>query len=175
MARIADGGVSSSGFFLQAHRMNEPSKFKEQTLCRKPFWSAPFAPVCRAPKGALSTDPSRRPGRIALRGALDRIPELDRAEIDDVILGCAQPEGEQVGTLPAGRPCARVCRMRFRRNRQHALSSALKPLRVADLRIRGRRPGSGGGRSGIDEPAAHGRPETQPQSRGWQSIIPLPC
>jgi acetyl-CoA acyltransferase len=31
----------------------------------------------------------------AIRGALDRVPGLDASEIDDVILGCAQPEGEQ--------------------------------------------------------------------------------
>jgi acetyl-CoA acyltransferase len=41
---------------------------------------------------------------------LDRVPNLDKAEIDDVILGCAQPEGEQgwniarMAALRAGLP-----------------------------------------------------------------------
>src|ERR1039458_3351534 len=52
-------------------------------------------PVGRAPKGALSTTRPDDLAALAVRGALDRIPELDKAEIDDVILGCAQPEGEQ--------------------------------------------------------------------------------
>src|ERR1035438_7950854 len=57
--------------------------------------SAVRTPVGRAPKGALSTTRPDDLGALALRGALDRIPDLNRAEIDDVILGCAQPEGEQ--------------------------------------------------------------------------------
>src|SRR5580698_9526234 len=57
--------------------------------------SAVRTPVGRAPKGALSTTRPDDLAAIALRGVLDKIPVLDRAEIDDVILGCAQPEGEQ--------------------------------------------------------------------------------
>jgi acetyl-CoA acyltransferase len=52
-------------------------------------------PVGRAPKGALSTTRPDDLAAIALRGALNRVPGLDVREIDDVILGCAQPEGEQ--------------------------------------------------------------------------------
>ena len=52
-------------------------------------------PVGRAPKGALSTTRPDDLAALAMRGALDRTPELDVREIDDVILGCAQPEGEQ--------------------------------------------------------------------------------
>jgi acetyl-CoA acyltransferase len=57
--------------------------------------SAVRTPVGRAPKGALSTSRPDDLAAIALNGALERIPALDRAEVDDVILGCAQPEGEQ--------------------------------------------------------------------------------
>src|SRR5271165_5476763 len=57
--------------------------------------SAVRTPVGRAPKGALSTTRPDDLAATALNGALDRVPELNRAEIDDVILGCAQPEGEQ--------------------------------------------------------------------------------
>src|SRR5664279_5768527 len=57
--------------------------------------SAVRTPVGRAPKGALSTTRPDDLAAIALNGALQRIPALDKAEVDDVILGCAQPEGEQ--------------------------------------------------------------------------------
>jgi len=99
--------------------------------------SAVRTPVGRAPKGALSTTRPDDLAALAVRGALDRIPELDRAEIDDVILGCAQPEGEQGwniarwAALRAGLPVEvpgvtvnRLC------------SSGLEAIAVADLRIR---------------------------------------
>jgi acetyl-CoA acyltransferase len=57
--------------------------------------SAVRTPVGRAPKGALSTTRSDDLAATALRAALDRTPGLEAAEIDDVILGCAMPEGEQ--------------------------------------------------------------------------------
>jgi acetyl-CoA acyltransferase len=88
--------------------------------------------------GSLS---STRPDDLAacvLNAALERVPSLDRAEIDDVILGCAQPEGEQgwnigrFATLRAGLPVSvpgvtvnRLC------------ASGLEALALADLRIRG--------------------------------------
>jgi acetyl-CoA acyltransferase len=57
--------------------------------------SAVRTPVGRAPKGALSTTRPDDLAALAVIGALDKIPALERSEIDDVILGCAQPEGEQ--------------------------------------------------------------------------------
>lgn len=57
--------------------------------------SAVRTPVGRAPKGSLSTTRPDDLAATALSSALDRVPGLDRAEIDDVILGCAQPEAEQ--------------------------------------------------------------------------------
>lgn len=47
---------------------------------------------------------------IAIKGALERVPQLDPEEIEDVILGCAMPEGEQgmnvarIASLRAGLP-----------------------------------------------------------------------
>jgi acetyl-CoA acyltransferase len=47
---------------------------------------------------------------VAIKGALERVPELDPNEIEDVILGCAMPEGEQgmnvarIASLRAGLP-----------------------------------------------------------------------
>ena len=52
-------------------------------------------PVGRAPKGALSTTRPDDLAATAINGALARVPALDKSAIDDVILGCAQPEGEQ--------------------------------------------------------------------------------
>jgi acetyl-CoA acyltransferase len=100
--------------------------------------SAVRTPVGRAPKGALSTTRPDDLAATALGGALDRVPELDRAEIDDVILGCAQPEGEQgwniarMAVLRAGLsvdiPGVTVNRL---------CSSGLEAITLADLRIRG--------------------------------------
>jgi acetyl-CoA acyltransferase len=57
--------------------------------------SAVRTPVGRAPKGALSTTRPDDLAAIAIGAALARVPALDKSEIEDVILGCAQPEGEQ--------------------------------------------------------------------------------
>lgn len=51
--------------------------------------------VGKAPKGILRTT---RPDELAatvMAGVLDSLPQLDRVEIEDVILGCAMPEAEQ--------------------------------------------------------------------------------
>ncbi|MDR3737847.1 MAG: acetyl-CoA C-acyltransferase [Terracidiphilus sp.] len=99
--------------------------------------SAVRTPIGRAPKGALSTTRPDDLAATALSGALDRVPGLDRAEIDDVILGCAQPEGEQgfnIGRfaalraqLPVSVPGATVNRL---------CASGLEAIALADLRIR---------------------------------------
>ncbi len=57
--------------------------------------SAVRTPVGRAPKGALSTTRPDDLAALAVGAALGRVPGLERGEIEDVILGCAQPEGEQ--------------------------------------------------------------------------------
>jgi acetyl-CoA acyltransferase len=51
--------------------------------------------VGRAYKGSLRTVRPDDMGGAVIKAALDRVPQLDRAEIDDVIIGCAMPEGEQ--------------------------------------------------------------------------------
>ena len=99
--------------------------------------SAVRTPVGRAPKGALATTRPDDLAALALSAALDRIPALDRAEVDDVILGCAQPEGEQGwdiarwAVLRAGLsveiPGVTVNRL---------CSSGLEAIALADLRIR---------------------------------------
>ena len=66
--------------------------------------------VGKAPKGTLSV---MRPDELAasvIKGALARVPGLELSSIDDVILGCAMPEGEQglnvarIASLRAGIP-----------------------------------------------------------------------
>jgi acetyl-CoA acyltransferase len=99
--------------------------------------SAVRTPVGRAPKGALSTTRPDDLAALALNAALDQVPGLEKSEIDDVILGCAQPEGEQgwniarMSALRAGFPVEipgvtvnRLC------------SSGLEAIALADLRIR---------------------------------------
>ncbi|TMZ42586.1 acetyl-CoA C-acyltransferase, partial [Klebsiella pneumoniae] len=51
--------------------------------------------VAKARRGSLK---DTRPDDFAaavVKGLLDSVPELDPGEIDDVIIGCAFPEGEQ--------------------------------------------------------------------------------
>jgi acetyl-CoA acyltransferase len=95
--------------------------------------SAVRTPIGRAPKGTRPDDLAA----IALKAALDRVPGLDKAEVEDVILGCAQPEGEagfnmaRFAALRAGLPIEvpgvtvnRLC------------SSGLEAIALADMRIR---------------------------------------
>jgi acetyl-CoA acyltransferase len=99
--------------------------------------SAVRTPVGRAPKGALATTRPDDLAAIALSGALGRVPGLDKAEVEDVILGCAQPEGEagfnmaRFAALRAGLPIEvpgvtvnRLC------------SSGLEAIALGDMRIR---------------------------------------
>jgi acetyl-CoA acyltransferase len=57
--------------------------------------SAVRTPVGKAPRGTLKTTRPDDLGAIAVKGALARVPTLDLKTIDDVIIGCAMPEGEQ--------------------------------------------------------------------------------
>jgi acetyl-CoA acyltransferase len=72
--------------------------------------SAVRTAVGKAPKGTLSVMRPDELAATAIKGALDRVPQLDAASIDDVILGCAMPEGEQglnvarIASLRAGIP-----------------------------------------------------------------------
>jgi len=99
--------------------------------------SAIRTPVGRAPKGALATTRPDDLAAAALSGALERVPQLDKREIDDVILGCAQPEAEQGfnvarfaalrAQLPVEIPGATVNRL---------CASGLEAIGQADMRIR---------------------------------------
>jgi acetyl-CoA acetyltransferase family protein len=57
--------------------------------------SAVRTPIGRANKGVLKDVRADDLAAFAVKAALDRVPELDRSLVEDVILGCAFPEGEQ--------------------------------------------------------------------------------
>jgi acetyl-CoA acetyltransferase family protein len=57
--------------------------------------SAVRTPIGRANKGVLKDVRADDLASVAVRAAVERVPQLDRALIEDVILGCAFPEGEQ--------------------------------------------------------------------------------
>jgi len=72
--------------------------------------SAVRTPVGKAPNGRLRTTRPDELAALAIGEALRRVPDLDVAEIDDVIIGCAMPEAEQglnvarIASLRAGIP-----------------------------------------------------------------------
>ena len=72
--------------------------------------SAVRTPVGKAPNGALRYTRPDEMAATAISEALRRVPSLDPAEVDDVILGCAMPEAEQglnvarIASLRAGIP-----------------------------------------------------------------------
>lgn len=68
--------------------------------------SAVRTPVGKAPKGTLRATRPDDLGAIAIKGALERVPNLDWKEVEDVIIGCAMPEAEQ------GMNVARTCMLR---------------------------------------------------------------
>src|SRR5438067_10564492 len=78
-------------------------------------------PVGRAVKGMLRATRPDDLAAVAIRGALERVPQLDVKEIEDVILGCAMPEAEQgmnvarTAALRAGLPfeCSAMTINRF--------------------------------------------------------------
>jgi acetyl-CoA acyltransferase len=93
--------------------------------------------VGRAPKGVFATTRPDDLAAVALSGALERVLGLDKSEIEDVILGCAQPEGEQGwnvacyaalrAQLPVAVPGVTVNRL---------CASGLEAIAQADMRIR---------------------------------------
>jgi acetyl-CoA acyltransferase len=100
--------------------------------------SAVRTPVGRAFKGSLRTTRPDDLAALAIKEALARVPGLDAKEIDDVILGCAMPEGEQgmnvarIAALRAGLP-VETSAMTINR----FCSSGLQAIALGAERIRG--------------------------------------
>src|SRR5580704_2584039 len=92
--------------------------------------------VGKAPKGTLATTRPDDLAATAIQGALQRVPALAAAEIEDVILGCAMPEAEQgtnvarIASLRAGLP-VEVSAMTINR----FCSSGLQAIALAAERI----------------------------------------
>src|SRR5436305_12275066 len=95
-------------------------------------------PVGRAYKGTLRATRPDELAAVAIKGALERVPQLDVKEIEDVILGCAMPEAEQgmnvarIASLRAGLP-VEISAMTINR----FCSSGLQSIALAAERIRG--------------------------------------
>ncbi len=72
--------------------------------------SAVRTPVGKAPNGTLRTTRPDDLGALVIAEAIKRVPGLDPKEVDDVVMGCAMPEGEQgmnvarIAALRAGVP-----------------------------------------------------------------------
>src|SRR6266850_4325462 len=100
--------------------------------------SAIRTPVGRAYKGSLRATRPDDLAALAIKEALARVPGLDAKEIDDVILGCAMPEGEQgmnvarIAALRAGLP-VETSAMTINR----FCSSGLQAIALAADRVRG--------------------------------------
>src|SRR5205823_11606270 len=94
-------------------------------------------PIGRAFKGTLRATRPDELAAVAIHGALERVPQLDPKEIEDVILGCAMPEAEQgmnvarIASLRAGLP-VEVSAMTINR----FCSSGLQSIAIAADRIR---------------------------------------
>jgi len=99
--------------------------------------SAVRTPVGRAYKGSLRATRPDDLAALAIKEALARVPGLNAKEIDDVILGCAMPEGEQgmnvarIAALRAGLP-VETSAMTINR----FCSSGLQAIALAAERIR---------------------------------------
>src|SRR5512146_1459988 len=100
--------------------------------------SAVRTAVGKAPKGSLRATRPDDLAAVAIRGALDRVPQLSKDEVEDVIIGCAMPEAEQgmnvarVASLRAGVPIESAA---MTINRYCA--SGLQSIALAAERIRG--------------------------------------
>src|SRR2546427_8205119 len=94
-------------------------------------------PLCKSWRGAFNMTHGATLGAHAVRHAISRAG-IDSAEVEDVIMGCANPEGATGGNiarpialrarLPA--PPARITRKRF-------CSSGLQSIALASQRIIG--------------------------------------
>src|SRR5438445_3812892 len=93
-------------------------------------------PIGRAFKGTLRATRPDELAAVAIKGALERVPQLNPKEIEDVVLGCAMPEAEQgmnvarIASLRAGLP-VEISAMTINR----FCSSGLQAIAIAPDRI----------------------------------------
>jgi acetyl-CoA acyltransferase len=99
--------------------------------------SAVRTPVGKAYKGTLRATRPDDLAATAINGALAGVPQLDKNEIEDVVIGCAMPEAEQgmnvarIASLRAGLP-VEISAMTINR----FCASGLQAIAIAADRIR---------------------------------------
>ena len=109
--------------------------------------SAVRTPVGKAYKGTLRATRPDDLAATAITGALQRVPQLDKKEIEDIVLGCAMPEAEQgmnvarIASLRAGLPveCSAMTINRFCASGLQAIAQAADRVAVggADVIVAG--------------------------------------
>jgi acetyl-CoA acyltransferase len=100
--------------------------------------SAVRTPAGKAPKGTLRATRPDDLAALVIKASIERTPNLDAKEVEDVILGCAMPEAEQgmnvarIASLRAGLPVesAAMTVNRF-------CASGIQAIALAAERIRG--------------------------------------
>lgn len=100
-------------------------------------------PVGKAYKGTLRATRPDDLAAVAIKGALDRVPQLDPKEIEDVIIGCAMPEAEQgmnvarIASLRAGLPveCSAMTINRFCSSGLQAIALAADAIQAGRAEV----------------------------------------
>jgi acetyl-CoA acyltransferase len=103
--------------------------------------------VGKSGKGTLRATRPDDLAAVAIKGALDRVPQVDKREIEDVIIGCATPEAEQgmnvarIASLRAGLPveCSAMTINRFCSSGLQAIALGAERIMVggADIIVAG--------------------------------------
>src|SRR3989454_11425575 len=105
--------------------------------------SAVRTPVGRAYKGALRATRPDDLAALVIMQAIASVPGLSTSEVDDVILGCATPEGEQgmnvarIAALRAGLPVetSAMTVNRFCSSGLQAIALAAERIRSEERRV----------------------------------------
>jgi acetyl-CoA acyltransferase len=102
--------------------------------------SAVRTAIGKAPRGALRATRPDDLAAFAINGALERVPQIDRLLVEDVILGCAMPEAEQglniarTASFRAGLPfeCSAMTVNRFCASGLQAIALAVERIRAGN-------------------------------------------
>ncbi len=103
--------------------------------------------VGKSGKGTLRATRPDDLAAVAIKGALDRVPQVEKRDIEDVIVGCATPEAEQgmnvarIASLRAGLPveCSAMTINRFCSSGLQAIALGAERIMVggADIIVAG--------------------------------------
>ena len=98
MISISEFGViNNSEFRIPNSELKENSEFRTLNRVMKEAYivSSVRTAIGKAPRGTLRNVRPDDLGATAVTGAIANVPKLEPAQIEDVIMGCAFPEGEQ--------------------------------------------------------------------------------